>query len=202
VRLELDDTTQRCGKRKHQDTTQEPQHPLHPCATALGPSPARPRTRLSAASRTRNRERNTQRTFPSSRTPTRRCLPRSSSSSFSLSPPVRTRLLLDLPPTCIPNPDARHRNPVVGSRARVKSGLGSRVRVGEVAHARMHLPIAPVAALELPRFCKRPVVGPNARRPRSPPVCCTAAVLGCTTQRVRAMSRYCYIIIASITTKK
>jgi hypothetical protein len=38
--------------------------------------------------------------------------------------PERTRLLLDLPPTCIPDPDPRHHNPVVGSRARVESGAG------------------------------------------------------------------------------
>jgi hypothetical protein len=78
--------------------------------------------------------------------------------------PERTRLLIDLPPTCIPDPNPRHHNPVVGSRARVKSGLESRAR------ARKHLPIA----LELPRFASAvggPVVGMRklgALAPRSP----------------------------------
>jgi hypothetical protein len=155
VRLELDDITQTRDERHHQDTTQEPQHPailalplqLHPPhvpAHHASPPPLRqkkqPRPPLLPLT-------------------ARRCLPlpRSSCSSFSpsisLSPsptvPERTRRLLDLPPTRLPGPHQ------YGHRKRRASRVGNREPSAggrSHAHARIHLPIAPVAALELLHF--------------------------------------------------
>jgi hypothetical protein len=55
---------------------------------------------------------------------------------ISSHPYPNVHLLLDLPPTRTPNPDPRHRNLVIGSRARVESGVGSRVRVEEAERER------------------------------------------------------------------
>ncbi|KAJ7800128.1 hypothetical protein B0H13DRAFT_2501187 [Mycena leptocephala] len=124
----------------HPDVGGRKQEPQHLRASAGVPSLARPRTpRLSPPHREQKKQRKTcQRTFASTRTHALGLSTRTPLLALAPAPvpapshhllpsvPERTRLLLDLPPTCNPDPDPRHRNPVVGSRARVESGLGSR----------------------------------------------------------------------------
>ncbi|KAJ7869806.1 hypothetical protein B0H13DRAFT_2557242 [Mycena leptocephala] len=142
VRLEPDDITRR-GEQQLNDTTQEPQHPLHPRASSIPRTSLPPR--LSPTASTKKQ--------PGLPSPSYRAQPAvvcpcpapapapSFHPSVHLLPsvPKRTRRLLDLPPTRLPDP--RLRNLVVGSRARAE-----RMR---------EFPIAPIAALEHLRFASR-----------------------------------------------
>ncbi|KAJ7866314.1 hypothetical protein B0H13DRAFT_2281476 [Mycena leptocephala] len=159
------------GGRKHQDTTQEPQHPLHLRASAGAPSLARPRTPHLSPPLSQKEQRKTSNapskhmhplalalalahaTLTSCSARRRLPLPRSSSRSSSPSPPIRARAYPSSAPSEAEREQSR-REPSASGRSR--------------ARARMHLHIAPVAVLELPYLvaaASGPVTAPILEAP-------------------------------------